>query len=163
MKKHTLIALVLLGFACALTVWRVGAFSDSVITHGTVSKYETIEDEDGTTYRMYVVYMDYNDEKHEWEAGFSSSVQPYDVGAAIPVEYDRSNPFDAAPVYMHPFNSWGLIWATITAALSLLLMPIFSRKPQRILDENRSRAHALHRKRKKKHHHTDFSASDTTP
>lgn len=146
MTKHTRIALVLLGFASALTVWRVGVFSDSVITHGTVSKYEAIETENGTTYRMYAVYMDYNDEKHEWEAGFSSSVQLYDAGAAIPVEYDRSTPFDAAPVYMHPFNSWGLIWAAVTAALTLLFIPLFSRKPQRILDEKCQRARTAHQK-----------------
>lgn len=159
MKKHTLYYFIagflLLLIACGIVVWRIGSLSNAVITHGTVSKYEAIEDEDGTTYSMYVVYMDHNDEKHEWEAGFSSSVQPYDVGEAIPVEYDRNNPFRASPIYMHPLNSWGLIWAAIVAACVFLLTPLLSRKPQRVLEKKRSRAHTLYNKRKSKFSHFD--------
>lgn len=156
MKKTTFIALALLGFACALTVWRVGLFSDAVITHGTVSRFEAsrvspdTSSDAAVTYRMFVKFMDHNDEIQEYEAGFSSSVQPYHTGEKILIQYNRYDSSSASPVYMHPFNSWGIIWAAIVAAIVFALTPFFSKKPHRILDRKMKHARALYDKQNRK-------------
>lgn len=155
MKKNTLYCLiagfVLLLIACGIAVWRIGSLSNAVITHGTVNTYDVrLSDENDSIYTLRASYMDYNDQTHQYWASIGSPSQPYKVGDPIVMQYDRSTPSSSAPVYMHPFNSWGLIWALIMGAIVCIATPFLAKKPNQSVEQNVMRARALHAKRQKK-------------
>lgn len=142
MKKNLIIALVI---ALCVLGWRVHSYTQNIITHGTVTKLTPYTDSEGsTTYSMSVAYMDHNDNTHEYEQGWNTSVQAYDVGDKVVVEYDRTNTYDAAVVYMMPWNSWGIAWAALLAAAVFALTPWFARTPIQMQDQKIQRARELH-------------------